>query len=206
MPVRSLATEDHQAAVTVLVDAFGTYPTLRWVLAPSPMPHDAALATLLGFFVTARLLRGEPVLGAFTGGRLAGVALVSNPDGQSPEELDHHREALWNGLGDAARERYEAHGAAAAAAGEPVTDPRLYLNLLGAARVARGQGVGGALLEHLLAAPSAQGRTVVAVTEDPANLTFYQRHGFNVVGYQAFGDDLTVWALGRAAGPSDGLA
>jgi len=150
--------------------------------------------------VTARRLRGEPVLGAFAGGRLAGVALVSGSDGPSSDALDGHREALWAELGAAARARYEAYGAAASAATVAVAGPRLHLNLLGTSPASRGLGLGNALVRHVLERADAQRRTVTTTTEDAANVGFYERHGFTVLGTAALGTDLTVWGLARSSG------
>ena len=49
--VRSLDAAEHEAAVDVLVGAFRTYPTTRWLVAPSLGAKDAALAALIGFFL-----------------------------------------------------------------------------------------------------------------------------------------------------------
>lgn len=198
--MRALAATEHEAAVNVLVGAFRTYPTTRWLVAPSHGPEDAALAALIGFFVTARRLRGEPVFGAFTGGRLAGVALVSDSERASSDALDGYREALWAELGAAARARYEAYGAAASAATAVVAGPRLHLNLLGTSPACRGLGLGNALVRHVLERADAQRRTVTTTTEDAANVGFYERHGFTVLGTAALGTDLTVWGLARSLG------
>ncbi|HSH46296.1 MAG TPA: hypothetical protein VK966_10590 [Longimicrobiales bacterium] len=75
--------------------------------------YDRRLRTLVRFFVMARVLREETLLGISADGGLAAVALVSRPDQRpSPASLAAEREATWAVLGDDARGRYEAFGEA----------------------------------------------------------------------------------------------
>src|SRR5688500_12419425 len=84
---------------------------MRYVLGPSA-DYDRRLRRLIGFFVAARVLRDELVLGIHDeAGILAAVALVTLPgERDAPEALLVRREAVWRELGAAERKRYEAFG------------------------------------------------------------------------------------------------
>lgn len=62
MTIRELLPDQAEDAVTVLCDAFYDYPVMRYVLRPSS-EYDHRLRSLIGFFVAARVLREELVLG-----------------------------------------------------------------------------------------------------------------------------------------------
>jgi hypothetical protein len=62
MQVTRLSTAQTEDAVSVLCDAFRDYPVMRYVLG-SNGDYDRRLRTLIGFFVSARVYRDEPVLG-----------------------------------------------------------------------------------------------------------------------------------------------
>ena len=77
-------------------------------------------------------------------------------------------------------------------------DPHYYLYLLGVDPLARGQGLGRALLEPLLARADAEGRPCYLETQNPQNVAVYGSVGFRVVSEGAVpGRGLTVWALRR---------
>jgi hypothetical protein len=81
--VTQLPLEDIHQAVTVLCDAFRDYPVMRYVLGTAD-DYERRLHTLIGFFVSARVFREEPVLGIYDrDGTLAATALVTLP-GERP--------------------------------------------------------------------------------------------------------------------------
>ncbi len=56
-----------------------------------------------------------------------------------------------------------------------------YLALLGVDAPLQGQGIGSALLQPVLQKADAEGVVCYTETEQPRNVLFYQRHGFEVV-------------------------
>ena len=115
MSVRILSETEAPFVTEVLCEAFHDYPVMRWVLAPAGTDYDQRLARMVGFFVAARILRAELLLGIDHGGNLGAVAVLSDPNGPpSPAELGVEREAVWSDLGPEARSRYEAFGEACA--------------------------------------------------------------------------------------------
>lgn len=189
-------------AVDVLSEAFEAYPVMRFVLGDPDAGYPRRLHRLVDFFVRARLLREEPVLGVEVEGTLLAAATVSDPGNtRRPRSLALLREEVWSELGPDARSRYEACGAAWQPLG--LAGPHLHLNMVGVRRAARGLGLARHLVEAAQelsrATPGSLGVTLT--TEDPGNLPFYQRAGYQVVGHAHVAAGLETWAMFR---PNDG--
>lgn len=187
------------SVVDVLCESFFDYPVMRWVLAPASGGYADLLRDLLRYFVTARVIRDEALLGIGRPGRLDAVALVSRPGGlPSPPELAVLREELWGRLGREARVRYEAFGAAC----EPlqVDAPHLHLNMVGVRRRAQGRGLGRRLIErvHELSRADPHSVGVTLTTEDPRNLALYEHLGYGIVGHAVVAAELQTWGFYRA--------
>jgi len=179
-PVSPIAPE---AAADVLAEAFRDYPVMHYVLGRAP-GYDRRLRSLVRFFVAARELRGEPILGVTdsTTGSAAAAALVTLPFVESPPALAATREALWAGLGTESRARYEAYGTAAAEI--RVEGVHHHLNMLGVRPAYRGQGLAGRLVTAVreLAEADPLSTGVSLSTEDPANVPLYVHLGYRVIG------------------------
>jgi len=202
-PLHEIGPGAADEAASVLAEAFAAYPTTAWFFEPSPLERAEASTALMRFFVTARWLRGEMVLGVRVDGRLAAVALASFPGrGAAPPELADARERLWSFVGAGARERYEAYGRAL----EPLLEHAdgVHVNVLGVRPEHRGRGLARALLDHVhVRASTSPCAGVSLVTEDPANLPFYRHLGFEVTGSTEVAPGITAWALLRPSDPLD---
>jgi GNAT superfamily N-acetyltransferase len=198
--VTRLSSAQTEDAVTVLCDAFRDYPVMRYVLGPSG-DYDRRLRTLIGFFVSARVYRDEPVLGVHDrDGSLSAVAILSLPgERAAPEALATRREEVWAELGAAERERYEAYGAACA----PfiVASPHYHLNMIGVRRSHAGRGLARKLLESVHRLSDADGRSsgVSLTTETEQNLPLYEYFGYRRIGHAVIGDRLETWGFFREA-------
>jgi GNAT superfamily N-acetyltransferase len=193
--------------VDVLREAFYDYPVMRFVLADAGEAYPHRLRTLVGFFVMARALRNEPLLGiprAEGSGpdpdaELAAAATVSFLDGPpSPPELAVLRDRVWTELGDEARERYERCGVAWSPL-EEVGSRHIHLNMIGVRGGARGLGLARRLLDHVhdLSRQRADSMGVTLTTEDPRNVPFYERMGYEVVGHARIAPELETWGMFR---------
>jgi ribosomal protein S18 acetylase RimI-like enzyme len=191
-----LGHENWEQATRTLVDAFADYPVLRFVLGDGE-ERDLRLNALVGFFVMARLLRGEPVLGVYDHAVLNGVALVSFPERPSPPELASFRESVWHGLGPAARERYEAFGRAC----EPFDPgaPHIHLNMIGVRPAARGTGLARRLLDrvHGISREHPESAGVTLTTESESNVGLYEHFGYTVIGHAQVAAGLETWGMFR---------
>jgi len=77
-------------------------------------------------------------------------------------------------------------------------EPHWYLWGLGVDPPRQGQGLGGMLLQPVLARADAAGQLCYLETQNEANLPFYQRHGFDIASGEAVpNSSLRVWAMVR---------
>lgn len=192
-----------QGIVQIFCDAFRDYPVMRYVVG-SQGPYMSRLETLIHFFVSARVLRGEPLLGVVRGDTLVAAATTSHPEGESPPELNEVRESAWTTLGDESCQRYEACGRAWKTL--EVASPHLHLNMIGVRRDAQGEGHAWRLLQevHALARDVPEYQGVTLTTEDPRNVAYYERAGYQVVGHVRISPELESWGFFRPVGPDPG--
>jgi GNAT superfamily N-acetyltransferase len=194
-----LLGEDAISEVTaVLCEAFSDYPVMRFVLGSDNPDYHTELQTLIRFFVVARVIRGEYLLGVRDGADLEAAAIVSRSAGPpSPPDLVELRERLWARLGEAARTRYDAFSRAC----EPFQpdSPHLHLNMIGVCRRSMGRGFGRKLLEyvHDLSAADPRSAGVTLTTEDEDNIPLYERFGYRITGHAVVSSELSTWGFFR---------
>ena len=74
--------------------------------------------------------------------------------------------------------------------------PHWYLWALGVAPEYQGQGIGGTLIQPVLARSDAEGLPCYLETQNEANVAFYQKRGFEVLSETGIpGQDVRVWAM-----------
>lgn len=196
--VRRLGEGDYESVVSVMCDAFASYPVPRFVLGSEGVQDPARIQRLIGMFVTARVLRREPMLGIFRGRDLIAAALVSSTETPaSPPEFVRIREAVWRDLGPGARSRYEAFGQATG--GFSVDSPHLHLNMVGVRRSEQGQGLGRRLIDAVqsLSREDPKSEGVSLTTEDRRNVAFYEHLGFELIGHARVAPELETWGFFR---------
>lgn len=213
----TLPPERVAEAIEVLADAFRDYPVMRFVVggpsamaAPVPQAasregrqHDEAIRLLVTFFVMARVLRGEPVLGVEVredGGSatLAAVATLTLPSsGDAPEALAEYRDRTWGTLGDEAHARYEQLGLMWSQF--HTQEPHHHLNMIGVRRTFAGRGLGRLLLDevHRLSREDPDSAGVSLTTEDPANVAIYRHVGYEVTAVGEVSGVLRTWGMFR---------
>ena len=191
------APEAGPGVLDTLCEAFADYPVMRYVIGTGG-DYGGRLRTLIGFFLTARVLRGDPVFGVFSGTELAGVALCTLPGAAPPPPaLDEFRDRTWAALGTEARARYDE----CVRAWEPlaVSEPNLHLNMLGVPPRLQGRGIGRVLLErvHALSLELPDSRGVTLTTETVANVALYRRFGYRLVRHRQIAPGLESWGFFR---------
>lgn len=197
-PVTQLGHADVPSAVDVLAEAFQDYPVMRFVLGASA-GSARRLHTLIQFFVMARVLRKEPLVGVADGTTLGAVAIASYPHrGESPPALAELRESVWRDLGADARARYDACGEAWSAFA--MEAPHVHVNMIGVRPALQGRGLARRLLAHVhtLSAEMPESAGVTLTTEDPVNVPLYTHLGYAVVGHATIAPELETWSLFRS--------
>ncbi|MEX2472155.1 MAG: GNAT family N-acetyltransferase [Gemmatimonadota bacterium] len=196
--VEVLDAADTSDVVSVLCEAFSDAPVMRFVLGPSER-YAADLEKLVTFFVMARLLRQEVLLGVRSSRGLDAAALVSYPRMRtSPPELTELRAELWAELGADSLARYETFGRAA----DPLTvsEPHIHLNMIGVRAASRGRGLGRAVLDdvHELSRRDAASSGVSLVTGRESNVGLYRHFGYELIGRTDVDGAFTVWGFFRS--------
>ncbi len=202
VPARVVAIPKERTAevVAVLSQAFFDYPVMRFVLSDAGNDYRRHLEGLVDFFVAARVLRDEPMLGVDLGGRLAAAAIMTPPETHRrppPDELLEKRQKLWRSLGTPAEQRYGLLGEVWPEVG--VAEPNLHLNMIGVLPSLAGSGLGGLLLTavHSLSAGDPESTGVSLTTELAANVSYYRNRGYRLVGHRQVTDGLATWGMFR---------
>lgn len=185
-------TLDHSAigeAVDVLVEAFTADPGLQWALAG----NDAALR--LWMEAGAELMRHsiqEPLAAVDPSGRVLGVALLMSPD----EKLRLFHALRWVlRVTRRISPRVAARSQRLALQGERwhPGEPFHHLVQLGVRNDARQLGIGSTLIDaakaRVHAHPSSLG--IWLETECFRRISWYERRGFVVLGYNRLGSNLS---------------
>jgi GNAT superfamily N-acetyltransferase len=160
--------------------------------------YDARLRELIGLFVSARVLRHEPMIAVSDNTELVAVAIMTPPgQREAPQEFFDRRERVWHMLGSDAEARYDEFGAAWQLVG--VTEPNLHLNMIGVRRSHTGAGLGRILLDrvHEMSEEDSASTGVSLTTEDVRNVPLYRYFGYENVGHQNITDGLETWGFFR---------
>jgi GNAT superfamily N-acetyltransferase len=195
--VEMLGSERAKDVIDVLSAAFRDYPVMHHVLGGSG-DYAARLHRLVGLFVMARVLRGEPLLGLGARGDLKGAAIVSYPGrGHTPAEFARLRDEVFHELGPDVRARYEAFGEATS--DFAVNGPHIHLNMIGVRPGLQGQGLGRRLIDrvHRLSVDDPTSRGVTLTTENPANVPIYEKLGYSIIGHARVAPGLETWGFYR---------
>lgn len=193
-----LLSEKHaRAIITVLSDAFYEYPVMRYVLGSSG-DYDRRLLRLVELFVMARVFRKEPLLGFYDGTELIAAATMSYPDASAaPPEFMTLRKTIWDELGSDAETRYNAFTAACSQCSVDI--PNLHLNMLGVKRSVQKSGIGKKLIAgvHRIAREDGRSEGVTLSTENPDNVRFYEKLGYEITGHVRVAPELETWGFFR---------
>jgi len=184
--VAAVAPADIERAVAVLTLAFSADPVTRWTY-PEPAQY------LARFPILVRAFGG----GAFTEGtarhveNFAGAALWLPPG----RELD---DAAIGASLPPGRESEFAAVFEAMAAYHP-QEPHWYLPLIGVDPARHRSGCGAALLQDTLRRCDQDHVAAYLESTNPANITLYQRHGFELRGTIQVGSSPPLFPMFRSA-------
>ena len=148
MKVENLYKENIPEVADVLSEAFYNYPVMKYVLAEK-RNYDDRLRKAVTFFVSARALRKEPLLGIYNSdNKLVAAATVTLP-GEIPSspELYKLRDKLWEEIGLEEKVRYEKYGDVASSL--LPKEPHHHLNMIGVRNAYQGKGLARQLINKV---------------------------------------------------------
>lgn len=183
----------------VLCEAFYNYPVMKYVLGDTE-DYDLRLSKLVTFFVSARALRNEPLLGIYNSkNKLIAAAAVTLPgEIASPTELYKMRDELWREIGSEEKARYEKYGKVASSL--LPKEPHHHLNMIGVRNAYQGKGLARQLVnavdELVLQHPTSTG--VSLNTEIESNVNFYLHLGYEIVGKAEVDRGIQTWGFFKA--------
>jgi len=172
--VATVKVGDADKSIAALTTAFVGDPLMRW-LYPSAQDYLRGYPRLLQVYCAAALAAGT----VFSDLAFAGVAVWLSP-GTVTDEAATAEVAKAT----IAAERLETYARVTRQAEQyhPVDEPLWYLPFVGVDATAQGKGVGSALMEHALRLCDEQGARAYLESSNPANLSLYERLGFQVMG------------------------
>ena len=183
----------------VFCESFYNYPVMQYVLGEKK-DYDTRLRKLVTFFVSARALRKEPMLGIYNEeNKLVAAAIVTLPgDIPPPAELLKQRELLWTELGSEEKTRYENYGIATSRLRPK--EPHHHLNMIGVKPAYQGKGLARKLIDKVEISaseyPSSSG--VSLDTEVESNVQFYLHLGYELLGEKNVDKNLKTWGFFKA--------
>lgn len=196
MNVARFFKENLTEITDVLREAFYNYPVMKYVLGDKE-DYDNRLRKLVTFFVSARVLRNEPMLGICNEeNKLVAAALVTLPDDiPPPEEFLKQRELLWAELGSEEKDRYENYGIATSRLRPK--EPHHHLNMIGVRNAYQGKGLARQLINAVEALASEHPSSVgVSLdTEVESNVNFYLHLGYELLGQTNVDKNLKTWGF-----------
>jgi GNAT superfamily N-acetyltransferase len=196
MRIEYLSENNPAEVVDMLSNAFYDYPVMHYVLGNKDN-YKERLHKLVRFFIEARVLRNEPILGVYNSDNiLVAAAIVTLPeDIPAPEKLIEHRKILWKELGSDAQKRYEIYGKAASTL--LPTEPHHHLNMIGVSSEYIGKGLARMLIDKIVelvgSHPDSTGLSLNTETE--SNVRLYLHIGFNLIGNKKVDENLETWAF-----------
>ena len=185
---------------TLLARAYVDDPLMAWVF-PAGEHRLEATAAWLGVAVERYLARGEVDVVRDDG--LAAAALWRFPDTSldGPETLPTAGGVLRAVVGTAHAAEVARGFALAREQAPPPEHPHAYLHFLAVAPGSRRRGLGGRLLDDVLARTRSVGAPLRLETTNRENLAFYAAHGLRVASEARLGaSGPTLWALESGSG------
>lgn len=166
---------DRGVALNTIVAAFAADPLLRWIM-PKADTYLTFASAALDSFGGAAFAAGS----AYQAEDFAGVALWI-PPGQDDDGIDENVASILSQC--VAPERLQEVGTVLAAmqAYHPDT-PCWYLPLIGVDPHHQGRGLGAELMKFALERCDAEGLPAYLESSNPANISLYERYGFEIMG------------------------
>lgn len=173
--VEVVALTERAAGLNTIVAAFAADPFTRWMM-PKADSYLTNAAELFDAFGGAAFEAGT----AFQIANFGGAALWI-PPGHDHDDGD---DSLSEGLAQVvpADRIEEVDSVLAQMQSYHPEEPCWYLPLIGVDPHHQGRGLGAELMKHALALCDEQGLPAYLESSNPANISLYERHGFEIMG------------------------
>lgn len=196
-PVRLATSSDVDGMAEALSLSFHDDPVMAWLFGdepPRPMRYTRP------FFATEgrRHLRHHTV---YTADGHPGAAYWDPPGHWKTSPLAVLRLAPLMVRGMGRRTTKALQGLARMEKAHSQHPEHYYLAVLGTRPDCQGEGIGSALLAPMLSTCDAEGVGAYLESSKEANIPYYRRHGFDVVGEVAFPMGPTIWPMWRDPQP-----
>jgi ribosomal protein S18 acetylase RimI-like enzyme len=190
--VRRLESVEQEQAAAVQVAAFVSDPLTRWAYpdAQEYLRRFSEIADILG---RQSFDHGT----ADVGGKFEGVTywLPAGVDFDFGPLEEYLRGTMEANRRDQLFSLFEQMD------GYQIQEPHWHLTKIGVDPARQGQGIGSALMQHRLAACDKEGLPAYLESSNPANLPFYERHGFEVLGEIQAGSSPKLFPMLRSPDP-----
>ena len=175
MPViRTAAADELDKVLATTTLAFNSDPLMRWML-PGSDAFIAGFGPLVNAFCGASVANGSTYVTEDFGG-----AALWMPPGLEPDEAAMGEFAakylppgILEDFGDLMGQMDHYH---------PHDVPCWYLAVIGVDGYHQGKGIGSALMKHVTRELDENSMLAYLESSNPANISLYQRHGFEIMG------------------------
>ncbi len=187
----SVSSSEASRAVAALTSGFIADPFMRWIY-PEAHSYLESFPKLVHLLSAPAFEDGT----AYAADDYSGAALWLSPGKTLDEEAigklieetvrSEIREDLYSVL-----EQMDTY--------HPSDDPCWYLPFIGVDMARQGRGLGSALMKHALERCDEDGTHAYLESSNPANISLYERHGFQVMGRIDAGSAPPIHPMIRAA-------
>ena len=187
--IQTVQPSEKERAVAVELLAFVSDPIARW-LWPDAQEYVRQFPRFVQSFGAQAFAHGAAHASEDFGGAALWLPVGAEVDGDAVEEL--FRETTQEPVTSEVLSILEQMGA------HHTHEPHWYLAVIGVDPAQQSKGIGSELLKYALVPCDEQGLFAYLESSNPANVPFYQRHGFEVLGEIQVGSSPTVRTMIRS--------
>ena len=187
--IQTVQPSEIERAVAVELLAFVSDPVMRW-LWPDPDEYVRQFPRFVRSFGGRAFEHGSAHVSEDFGGVALWLPVGVEVDGDAVEDL--FRETTVEPVKSEVLSILEQMGS------HHTPEPHWYLAVIGVDPAQQSKGIGSELLQYALAPCDEQGLFAYLESSNPANVPFYQRHGFEVVAEIQVGSSPTVRPMIRS--------
>jgi ribosomal protein S18 acetylase RimI-like enzyme len=188
IPIKTATPSDQDHIIAVLALAFSTDPGARWTY-PDPRKYLSNFPDIVRAFGGRAFEHST----AYYADGFLGAALWL-PPGIKPQE-EEVMALMQRTVSESTLEDFRS--VIEQASRYRPTEPHWYLPLTGVDPAHQGNGYGSALVKHALTACDREQKLAFLESTNQRNVSFYQRHGFEVLGTVQVGSSPTSFSMLR---------